>query len=93
VPVDEYEIYVAVKLISIDNFIAWWRDHQTIYLKLTQIAFDLLSISAISAECERVFSQAKLAVDPQRNKLLDATLDALQCVKNWLRNKAFSLVN
>ena len=93
VPVDEYEAYVALKPVPVDNPIEWWRDHQTTYPKLAQMAFDLLSIPAMSAECERVFSQAKLAVNHQRNRLLETTLDALQCMKNWLRNKVFSLVS
>jgi len=56
------------------------------------MAFDLLSVPAMSAECERVFSQAKLTVSHQRNRLLGDTIEAIQCMKNWLGNKAFSLV-
>ena len=47
------------------------------------MAFDLLSIPAMAAECERVFSQAKLAVSSQRNAMHDVILEAIQCMKNW----------
>jgi hAT family C-terminal dimerisation region len=75
--------------VPIDHPIEWWRANQLLYPKLAQMAFDLLSIPAMSAECERVFSQAKLALGPQRNKMIEATLNAMQCLKNWSRNDAF----
>jgi hAT family C-terminal dimerisation region len=92
VPGDEYDAYLASPPTRVDDPIIWWRDHQTIYAKLAQMAFDLLSVPAMSAECERVFSQAKLTVKHQRNRLLDTAIDAIQCMKNWLRNKAYSLM-
>ena len=62
VPVDEYEFYLATSPVRVDDPITWWRGHQTTFPKLAQKAFDLLSVLAMSAECERVFSQAKLTV-------------------------------
>ena len=91
-PVDEYETYMSSKPVKFDHPIEWWRANQSTYPKLSQMAFDLLSIPAMSAECERVFSQAKLALGPQRNRMLDTTLNALQCLKNWLRSEPLSLV-
>jgi len=35
---------------------------------------------------KRVFSQAKLAVSSQRNAINDATLEAIECMKNWLNS-------
>jgi hypothetical protein len=92
VPGDEYEAYLASPPTRVDELITWWRDHQTVYPKLAQVAFDLIAVPAMSAECERVFSQAKLTISTQRNSLLDTTIDAIQCLKNWLRNTAYSLV-
>jgi hypothetical protein len=54
VPGDEYDAYLASPPTRVDDPIIWWRDHQTIYAKLAQMAFDLLSVPAMSAECERV---------------------------------------
>jgi hypothetical protein len=47
------------------------------------MAFDLISIPAMSVECERVFSQPKLVVNDKRNRMTDDTIDAIQCLKNW----------
>ena len=92
IPGDEYEAYLTVLPSRCDDIIGWWRDHQTIYPKLAQMAYDLIAVPAMSAECERVFSQAKLTVSHQRNRLLETTVDAIQCLKNWLRSRAHSLV-
>lgn len=89
--VDDYDAYLASPAIPVDNPIIWWRDHQTNYPRLSQMAFDLLSVPAMSAECERVFSQAKLTISSQRHSLTDITINAIQCLKNWVRNDAFSL--
>ena len=54
--IDEYEVYISEPVTSVEDLINWWRDHRAIYLKFSQITFNLLSIPVISAECERVFS-------------------------------------
>jgi hypothetical protein len=88
VTVDDYEAYKSSPAIPINDVIGWWRDHQTTYPKLSQMAFDLLSIPAMSAECERVFSLAKLVITTQRHGLSDSTIEAIQCMKNWLDRNA-----
>lgn len=59
IPGNEYEAYLAVMSPRCDDIIGWWRDHQTTYPKLPQMAFDLIAVPAMSAEGERVFGQAK----------------------------------
>ena len=46
-------------------------------------ALDLLSIPAISAELERVFSQAKLTVTPHRNGLSEKSIEMLELLRHW----------
>jgi hAT family C-terminal dimerisation region len=41
-----------------DSVFKWW-DSQIDYSSLRQMAFDFLSIPAMSTECERVFSDTK----------------------------------
>ena len=48
------------------------------------MAFDLFSIPAMSSECEHVFSQSKLLITEERNRLGAATIEADECQKNWL---------
>jgi hypothetical protein len=48
------------------------------------MALDILSIPAISAEPERLFSGAKITISDRRNRLTIDTIQALQCLKSWL---------
>jgi hypothetical protein len=50
-----------------------------------QMAFDLLSIPAMSAETERVFSDTKLMIPPQRTRLGADIVEAQKCEKAWLK--------
>jgi hypothetical protein len=88
VAVDDYDSYLTTPPMKISNPIAWWREQQATYPKLAQMAFDVLSIPAMSAECERVFSQAKLVVNDTRNRMTNDTIDAIQCLKNWTNQGA-----
>jgi hypothetical protein len=61
-PVDEYDRYKSLHPIK-DAFrkpLEWWRDHLDEYPTLSRMALDLFSVPAMSSECERVFSLAKL---------------------------------
>ena len=66
-----------------DNFnpIAWWST--ATYPSMRQWAFDTLSCPATSCECERAFSSTKKLITPERNKLQDDTIEALECLKAW----------
>ena len=44
---------------------------------------DTLSIPAMSAECERVFSSTKKLITPEWNRLTDNIIEASECLKNW----------
>jgi hypothetical protein len=54
------------------------------------MAFDFFSVPAMSAECERVFSQAKLIMATQRQHLNAEALEAILCLKLWWKDAAFS---
>jgi hypothetical protein len=68
------------------NPLEWWHNHQQEYPVLYQMALDLFSIPGMSAECERVFSQAKKLITDERNRLSDEVIEANQLQKHWLRN-------
>jgi hypothetical protein len=44
------------------------------------MAFDKMSIPAMSAETERVFSDAKLTILPNRNRLGEDIIKATECM-------------
>ena len=50
------------------------------------MALDLLTILAMSFECERVSSRAKHTVSNQRHQLSDDLINITESLKNW--NKA-----
>ena len=65
------------------NPIAWWNDRKASFPTLHFYAFDTLSIPAMSAECERVFSSAKKLISSERNRLTEEIIEASECLKNW----------
>ena len=65
---DEYDRYKSLHPIK-DAFrkpVKWWRDHLDEYPTLSRMALDFFSVPAMSSECERVFSLAKLILTTQR---------------------------
>ena len=48
------------------------------------MAIDILSIPAMSADPERLFSGAKITITDRRNRLGIRTIQALECLKSWL---------
>jgi hypothetical protein len=52
--------------------------------RLARMALDMLSIPAMSSDCERVFSQAKLLITGQRHRLKPDIVEATQCLRAWL---------
>ena len=49
-----------------------------------QMAFDHISIPAMSAETERVFSDIKIFMPESRNRLGPAVIEALEYVRRWV---------
>jgi hypothetical protein len=47
------------------------------------MALDVLSIPAISAELERLFSSAKISITDRRNRLGIESIKAIECLKSW----------
>lgn len=86
---DEVDLYLQEKIRPVADVLAWWEANRERFPRLTCMAFDLLSIPAMSTECERTFSLTKLTVSTQRHSLDSDTIKMLQCLKNWARNGAF----
>ena len=49
------------------------------------MALDILSIPAMSADPEHLFSSAKITISDRRNRLGIYTVEALECLKSWLK--------
>ena len=55
------------------------------------MAYDFLSIPAISSECERVFSSCGLMTTPESSNLSGDMLAHQECLSNWSRRGAIKL--
>ncbi|OLL26463.1 putative AC transposase [Neolecta irregularis DAH-3] len=84
---DEYLQYCqADRVYGFESALTWWLEEtqQLSYPNLSKMAIDILSIPAMSAEPERLFSGAKITVTDRRNQLGIEVIQALECLKSWL---------
>lgn len=87
-PLDEYQRYItSMVLPDCKKARDWWLEppQRKLYPNLSIMAIDLLSIPAMSAEPERLFSGAKHTVSPLRQSLTAATINATECLKSWFK--------
>jgi hypothetical protein len=83
---DEWEAYIEAKPVPIaSSVIEWWTLNQIVYPGLSQMALDILSIPAMSAEPERVFSGARRTIRWDRTSLSSDNINHLECLKSWVR--------
>jgi len=50
------------------------------------MALTYLTLPAMSAEPERVFSAAKITLSDRRRRMGDDVLEAVECLKSWQRD-------
>ncbi len=82
---DEYIKYInKEKDDDIRNSLKWWREYQNTYPNLTQMAFDLFAIPAMSSECERSFSKASYTISAQRSNLSNDIVEAGEVLRLWV---------
>jgi len=55
------------------------------------MALNILSIPAMSADVERLFSSTGLTLSDRRNRMGEGLLEALECLKSWYKIKEFKL--
>lgn len=90
--VDEYARYLSEPRHNTPNRefdpVNWWLEsaQRERFPRLSKMALDLLSAPAMSADCERLFSTAKLTVTDLRTRLDSESLEALLCLKSWQKH-------
>jgi hypothetical protein len=92
---DEYQQYIAAPVIQpLSGFdpLQWWQEatQRSNYPRLSKMALDLLSIPAMSAEVERLFSSANITISDRRNRIGIDAVEAIECLKSWLRRNNIS---
>ena len=88
-PEDEYEYYCKQPAVKVKDARNWWLQptQQEMYPNLSRLALEILSIPAMSAEPERLFSGTKLIIADQRNRLSIKMIEALASLKYWYKLK------
>lgn len=88
---DEYARYCNSDITYDVEPLAWWMEktQQTSYPNLSKMALDILSIPAMSAEPERVFSEAKQTITDNKNRLGIEIISAFECLKSWYKLKTW----
>ena len=85
---DEFERFMNAPAESIkQGALEYWLQpsQRQSYPQLSQMAIDILSTMAISAESERVFSGARRTIAWTRARLSGVTIEQLECLKHWQR--------
>ncbi|KID81254.1 transposase-like protein [Metarhizium guizhouense ARSEF 977] len=74
--------------ISTKSALEWWcqKQQRARYPRLSLMAIDILSVPAMSAEAERVFSGARRQIPWSRANLGSRTVEQMECLKHWLKN-------
>ena len=78
-------------MVKVTDPIAWWISKASSLPSISQMALDILSIPAMAADCERVFSLAKLTITSQQHSMSSDTAEQAECLKNWLRRGSITL--
>lgn len=86
---DEYKSFITQSPNMIDcSPLVWWlrEEQQQRYPRLSKMAIDILSIPAMSAEPERVFSGARRTIAWDRCQLGGRTIERGECMKSWIKS-------
>ncbi|KAG7404258.1 hypothetical protein Forpe1208_v015706 [Fusarium oxysporum f. sp. rapae] len=65
--------------------VEYWVLKRFEYPRLSRMALDVMTVPAMSSECERLFSATGLMVTPLRNRLDAGTVGLIQTLRSWLR--------
>jgi len=76
--------------LDVEDPLEWLICHASNYCILSKMAFDLFSCPAMSAECERVFSQMKRVITDEQNRLNSGTVAAIKCQKHLIQTGILS---
>lgn len=85
---DEYTRYCQLpQHHDFEDVRKWWMEpkQRRDFPNLSKMALDILSIPAMAADPERLFSSAGLTVTNRRNHLSIQSIGALECIKSWAK--------
>lgn len=80
---DEYDDWCALDPVTTNNPIECWLNNAKTWPRLAQMALDIFTCPAMSAEAGGNFSMAGVMVTYRRNRLHPETIQACQFVRSW----------
>lgn len=81
---NELDKYLNAPTEDVADPLQWWRLHRHTYPVLSQMAFDLLAVPAMSSECERAFFKAGHVLNESRPRTKEDYAEANQCLRAWI---------
>ena len=87
-PVDMHDQYMETDILPLgedESFdpMRFWNDRYSTQPDLARMALDALAVPAMSDECERLFSSAKLLLTDRRSHLRMDIVEACECLRAW----------
>lgn len=89
---NELDKYLNAPTEDVADPLQWWRLHRHTYPVLSQMAFDLLAVPAMSSECERAFSKAGHVLNESRPRTKEDYAEANQCLRAWILAGLVSII-
>jgi hypothetical protein len=93
---DEYQDYINQPPYDIGEMTAlqWWglEPQRIRYPRLSLMAFDILSIPAMSDELERVFLGACRTITWDKAQMKPDTIEMRECLKHWKKSKILNQI-
>ena len=88
---DELYLYLAEPPTNLLGVMEYWKARESEWPHLAKMAYDFLSIPAMSSECERVFSSCAKMTTSESSRLSGKSLWHHECLKNWQRRGAIMM--
>ena len=65
------------------NILQWWKNRQSRYPVLSQLARDILTVPVSTVSSESVFSTAGRIIEERRTSLTIDMVEVLTCLRDW----------
>ncbi|KIL71295.1 hypothetical protein M378DRAFT_64807, partial [Amanita muscaria Koide BX008] len=82
---DELMAYLEQDRERVNDVLAWWKEKQDVFPRLSRMAMDYQCVPATSVDVERAFSQGRILLSHIRNRLSAESTRSLLCLGAWFK--------